>query len=832
MIIQLLRMLCCLVLVVGLTEKGQADEFRVTVSVLDADSRDLIPARIYFQSEDAKPYFLESASDQGTAVRYEKQNRLNKNSVEFHTTVSAHPCHVKVPPGTYTLIVEHGKSYFPYEQQIDITSTDVNIEVPLKRWNNPASRGWYSGDTHVHRTIEDLSNVVLAEDLNVVFPLTNWVTRADTPPSAGDRNLDIEIPNHLVRVDDQHVIWPRNTEYEIFHVGKQRHTLGALFILGHSGALEQTVPPWKPVVEATRKLDPDVLFDMDKLAWPFAMVLPTVAPNATYELANNHMWRTEFAFRKWYTPAPPFIAPPVGGKEGGEREWIEFTLGMYYTLLDCGLRMPPSAGTANGVHPVPAGFGRVYVHQPEGFEYQKWRKGLQAGHSFVTTGPMLYVTADKKDPGHVFQVENPIDIPVRIEVTSETPLSFGEIMINGKPEFLLRPQNRLTESGAYQSVIKTSISPIRSGWFAVRFWEDRPDGRVRFAHTAPWYVEIDRQPVMPRRDEKQYLVSRMEAEIERSRDVVSAKGMEEYENALSFYQSLKVQDDAVLVAKVSRELTSDNRQRWLKNMIVDHQFTANEVRLATGLSFDAAKGELDRLAQPREKSDAGKPQIRILPYPGGRHPRRGFLDGAINPERDTKISVFPPWKDGGYVVVDVPEAIFSNLGLTYLAHQHIPTIWSKQSIELPRLEWQPVDSGFNFKRKLPNGIEFGSDVTKNEDSVTMEMFLTNGTSEPLSSIRSQVCVMLKGLTGFSAQRKREQIIDGPFVAVKAGRSNRWIITAWKPFKRAWTNPPVPCIHSDPIFPDCQPGKTVRVRGHLWFYEGSDIQSEIRRLKRL
>lgn len=64
------------------------------------------------------------------------------------------------------------------------------------------------------------------------------------------------------------------------------------------------------------------------------------------------------------------------------------------------------------------------------------------------------------------------------------------------------------------------------------------------------------------------------------------------------------------------------------------------------------------------------------------HPRRGFLDGAIDPQRETKVSIFPPWSGGGYVVVDVPEAIFSDLGLTYLAHTHIPTIWDSQSIEL------------------------------------------------------------------------------------------------------------------------------------------------------
>jgi len=119
-----------------------------------------------------------------------------------------------------------------------------------------------------------------------------------------------------------------------------------------------------------------------------------------------------------------------------------------------------------------------------------------------------------------------------------------------------------------------------------------------------------------------------------------------------------------------------------------------------------------------------------------------------------------------------------------------------------------------------------------DDTVEMAMTLTNRTEEPLTGLRSQVCVMLKGLTGFSAQRKREQVIDGPFVAVKADQFDRWIITAWKPFKRAWTNPPVPCIHSDPVFPDCKPGETVKVNGHIWFYEGSSIRNEIERLKEL
>ena len=78
---------------------------------------------------------------------------------------------------------------------------------------------------------------------------------------------------------------------------------------------------------------------------------------------------------------------------------IDFTLGMYYTLLNCGFRLRPTAGTASGVHPVPLGFGRVYVHLPDGFSYEAWMAGLDAGRSFVTTGPMLVVTANGRPVG-------------------------------------------------------------------------------------------------------------------------------------------------------------------------------------------------------------------------------------------------------------------------------------------------------------------------------------------------------------------------------------------------------------------------------------------------
>jgi hypothetical protein len=802
-----------------------ADDPMIRVEVVDSDSGRPLAARLYLESSDGDWYYFGPDDPNASSVRYQKQNWINKDSIEYHTTVSAHRCSTSVPAGEYRLIVERGKTYFPEERPLTVGGEAIDLTIRLKRWCDPQSRNWYSGDTHLHRPIDELKNVILAEDLNVALPLTNWVTFSDNPPRAGDKNLN-EIPEGLVVVDSTHVIWPLNTEYEIFTVGKARHTLGALFALGHRNAIDLGVPPWRPVVESLKSTEPEVLLDMDKLDWPFAMLLPTIAPGALYELSNNHVWRTRFAFRKWNSAAPAYMQPPFGARQGGHRQWIDYTLGMYYTLLNCGFRLPPSAGTANGVHPVPAGFGRVYVHQPNGFDYADWMKGLRRGRSFVTTGPMLFATADEKDPGHVFKCAPPQSIPLRLEIVSQSSLSYGELLVNGRPEVLLRPSNTKTTSGAFRSELNFSVQPKRSGWFAVRFWEPRPDGQSRFVHSAPWYVEVGDQPVRPFSHEKRYLVSRIEDEMERSREIVSDVAMREYARALAHYRSLVPFDQSDEIASNARTSNANDLDRWLDNMVIDHRFSIDEVRMATGLSEADAGAAIETRAAATPETG-----FRILPYPGGRHPRIGFLDGAIDPQRETKVSIFPPWSDGGYVVVDVPEAVFSNLGLTYLAHRHIPTIWDDRSIELPRLEWDSNQSGLSMKRKLPGGIEIASEVNAVNGSANMKLMLTNRTEDRLTGLRVQVCVMLKGALGFNTQEQLHGVTSPPFVAVRSEDANRWVITAWQPNHRVWTNPPVPCMHSDPIFPDCDPGQTVTVQGHLWFYEGETIQDELSRLSR-
>lgn len=281
----------------------------------------------------------------------------------------------------------------------------------------------------------------------------------------------------------------------------------------------------------------------------------------------------------------------------------------------------------------------------------------------------------------------------------------------------------------------------------------------------------------------------------------------------------------------ARKPGSDSElQGWLENMVWYHGFSIDEIVRATGLNeLEVIRNLKRRNICPDTRPPLTQDRIRVLPYPGGRHPRIGFLEGAINPQRETKVSIFAPWDNRSYVVADVPEAIWSNLGLTYLAHTHVETIWSRQGIELEKLEWERSEDGYEMTRTLPNGISFRTRVIPGTEGLLFEQSLTNGTNELLTDLRVQNCMMLKFMKGFNQQTNENKVISKPFVACSDKDADRWVITAWSHCDRPWANPRCPCMHSDPQFPDCPPQETRKIRGWLSFYEGEAIEVELDRL---
>lgn len=428
-------------------------------------------------------------------------------SVEVHATVDG-TFEAMLPPGRHTITVERGKEYRTLTREVEIGADPVIVDLPLSRWIDMAARGWYSGETHVHRPLADLPALMMAEDLNVAFPLTSWVRDAFKEPPAPPEARE------LVRLDATHVYWPRNTEYEFFNVDGKSHTLGAFFVLGHRGRAPGGVPPLAGALAWARS--EGALLELDKHNWPWSMALVPHMPEVLYELSNNHVWRTEFGFEGWGEAPAPYMKT-----EKGYAGWIDFGLQNYYALLNAGFRLSPTAGTASGVHPVPLGFSRVYVHLPEGFSYEGWVRGLRQGRSFVTTGPMLLAHVRDSDPGRRFT--RPGDYRVRGEALYDGPIDRVEILVNGN--VVKQPAG---------SAFDETLRIEGTSWIAVRCY-----AKDRFAHTAPWFVDIEGRPLRPRPEERQYLIDRVAAQIERSAALLPPAALEEYRAALETYRRLE-----------------------------------------------------------------------------------------------------------------------------------------------------------------------------------------------------------------------------------------------------------------------------------------------------
>ena len=90
--------------------------------------------------------------------------------------------------------------------------------------------------------------------------------------------------------------------------------------------------------------------------------------------------------------------------------------------------------------------------------------------------------------------------------------------------------------------------------------------------------------------------------------------------------------------------------------------------------------------------------------------------------------------------------------------------------------------------------------------------------------------MLAQLKGFEQRSNDNKRFEAPFAACHDLSGQRWIIVGWERCGRAWGNPPCPCLHSDPVVEDCPTRESKRVRGWMSFYEGADIESELKRLR--
>jgi hypothetical protein len=378
---------------------------------------------------------------------------------------------LRMRPGRYRYEVERGPEHRRESGMVELEpGRDVERTVRLGRIADLTEQGWYCGDLHVHRPLKDIPLLMRAEDLHVA-PVITWWNKTN-PWATAPPPKDL-----LHRLDGN----------RFYHAmgGEDERGGGAVLLFNLDRPLDiagagREYPSAVKFIADARARNRDVWVDVEKPFWWDVPLWVAGGQVDSIGIAHNHMWRGGVLPNEaWGRPRDKGRYPdPLGNGD--------WTQDIYYHLLNCGLRLPPSAGSASGVLPNPVGYNRVYVRVDGDLTYEKWWRGLKSGRCFVTNGPLLLCEAADQPPGHVFHVEagRRLDLAVAVQLFSNDPVRRVEIVKDGRVE----GEVRLTAVRGAEHRGTANVSFDQSGWFLVRAMADTPD-TFRFGSTGPFYVE-------------------------------------------------------------------------------------------------------------------------------------------------------------------------------------------------------------------------------------------------------------------------------------------------------------------------------------------------------
>ncbi|MDA7518244.1 hypothetical protein N8529_00580, partial [bacterium] len=117
---------------------------------------------------------------------YPSQAKRLAPDFHFHPQIyRSHGEMVKLPEGEFDLRVGRGPEYLPGRRTFVMGAEESDLEINLNRWVDPAARGWWSGDHHIHAAgcahytkptegvhAPDMMRHILGEDLKVGANLT------------------------------------------------------------------------------------------------------------------------------------------------------------------------------------------------------------------------------------------------------------------------------------------------------------------------------------------------------------------------------------------------------------------------------------------------------------------------------------------------------------------------------------------------------------------------------------------------------------------------------------------------------------------------------------
>jgi hypothetical protein len=369
-----------------------------------------------------------------------------------------------VPAGTYTVVAEHGLEYERVEREAAVAAeSPARLSLRLTPWIRMRGKGWWSGDMHVHHSTEDAPGIVQAEDLNFTVLVNRGkqdLFRPDHWPAEG-----------IQRVSAAYWVSLRNAEDERRGGSWILNGLNAPLTLSREGGWFPQGLGYTREAHAQRGPgSPLPWFDIDMPFWWEVPVMVALGqPDSIDILHNQFMQYGVDQSEYWGRPRDRAEFP-------GWQGFVDYCMGLYYRYLNLGYRVPPSAGTGTGVMPSPAGYDRLYTHIDGAFSVEKWYGAIRDGRSFVTNGPMLFVSSPAST--------KPGDASREIDASAEArePIDRMELVANGRTVESISAAGNTNRMKA-----RFHIDSRKYSWCAVRCFLKTPDN-IRLAHSSPIYL--------------------------------------------------------------------------------------------------------------------------------------------------------------------------------------------------------------------------------------------------------------------------------------------------------------------------------------------------------
>ncbi len=444
----------------------------VEVEIVDGATGERVPGRVRFTAADGRYLPPLGHRDEVNPGNYED---TGADLVLGSSTYAYVPGRfaIELPVGGVEVELVGGFDRAPRRTRLEIEPSTRRLELPLDRTIDLHAGRWVTADTHVHFISPSTALLqAAAEDVDLVNLLaTQW----------GDLFTNVTDLPWGSMAD------PSGRRIVVVGTENRQNVLGHLALLGAH----------RPVHPLASGGPPE-----GRMAGPLSVLLADWADRC--RAAGGLVVAAHFPL-----PYAEVAADIVSGKiDAVETQTLgpgldDPSILEWYRFLNLGYRLPIVAGTDKMSAEVPVGAVRTYGHlaTDDPLSFDAWAAAVRAGRTFVTSGPILELAVEGREPGDVIRLPSGGRLEVAVRARAAQPVITDlELVVNGRIVAATGAAD-----GATELTLHETVEIADGAWIAAR---SRSGSEIHSAfatsmaaHTSPVYVEVKDRPLRPTGDD-------------------------------------------------------------------------------------------------------------------------------------------------------------------------------------------------------------------------------------------------------------------------------------------------------------------------------------------